>query len=161
MKLNNFLGAALVTAALGFTFPTAANAEILPSLYSTLATQGIDTTRIQIVEVEGIVIVRGRVADRSEIARTSSVLQQQGFVRVANLLQVSRQPDDERIRLLVERALTDSPALDGCKFRVSTSKGVVTIGGTVREELQKEFVTDITENVDGVKSVVNVLQDRS
>lgn len=160
MRLNNFVAAGVLAAAVAFGGAPLAKAEVTPETYGALVTAGVDTRDVKLIEVEGILIVRGRVPNRASIDQASSTLRSLGFARVANLLKVSGRPDDEQIRRNVERALVNSPSLDGCKFRINTQSGVVKLDGTVRDELQKDVATDIAREVEGVTEVVNALQDR-
>jgi len=50
-------------------------------------------------------------------------------------------------------ALTNHRALDGCRFNVSSSQGVVHVGGHVRHELQKDVALQVVRSVRGVLSV--------
>jgi osmotically-inducible protein OsmY len=169
MRPNNFLAAALIATTF-LVGPSSAQAAAAAAAavraasdprVAALEAGGIDTSRLQLIDVEGIVIVRGKVPNRASIEQTTQILRGLGCTRVGNVLQVSARPADEEIRRAVERALTQSPSLDGCRFKVASNNGVVTVGGTVRDEMQKEVATDIVENVDGVRSVVNAMEGRS
>lgn len=123
-----------------------------------LASCGIDTSRVRVASAEGIVIVKGKVPDRESIRQATEILRSAGYARVANLLVVSSRPDDEVLQRNVERQLLRTRSLDGCHFRVITRAGVVTLQGTVRQDLQKDVATDLVKNVDGVREVVNSLE---
>lgn len=122
-----------------------------------LARSGVDTTRVRVVQTEGITIVRGSVPNAADASETSQVLKNAGYRRVANLLTVAPPPTDESLRREVERALTRTRSLDGTRLVVGVAEGTVTIDGTVRRDLQRQAASDIVRDVRGVKNVVNRL----
>jgi osmotically-inducible protein OsmY len=80
------------------------------------------------------------------------VAQSLGYTREANLVQITDNGDVEIARE-AERELTVHRSLDGCKFRVTSAQGVVSVAGSVRHELQKDVAVQVLRNIDGVKSV--------
>lgn len=161
MRANNFIGKAVRTALLSMLLVALpASAADPATLRHALENEGVYIHQPSIVEVDGIVIVKGRVADRSSVEKASAVLNRLGLKRVANLLQVSRVPNDEEIRRSVERRLLSSRSLEGCRFNVTTNRGVVRLEGTVREPLQREVASQIVGEIDGVRQIVNDLDLR-
>ena len=108
--------------------------------------------RLQVYEVSGIVIIRGRTADKAQAEQLSRIAKDLGYTRVANLVQISVD-QDEQITRDAERALTVHHSLEGCQFRVDSSKGVVHVAGRVRHELQKDVALQVLRRIDGVRSV--------
>lgn len=114
---------------------------------------GIDISRLEVTEVGGIVVIRGRAVDRAAAETAGAYARSLGYARVANLVQVIEPPDDAKIQRVAERELTIHRSLDGCRFHVETAKGVVTVGGIVRHELQKDVALALLRNIDGVQGV--------
>ena len=113
---------------------------------------GVAVDRLQVSEIAGIVILRGRVADKAQAEALGEYATTLGYTRVANLIQIT--PDnDAAITRAAERELTIHRSLDGCKFTVSSTKGIVRVGGSVRHELQKDVALQLLRSIDGVKSV--------
>jgi osmotically-inducible protein OsmY len=111
-----------------------------------------------VVEVGGIVVIRGRVTDRVQAEAAGKVAQELGYTRVANLVQVVEPIDDQRIERMAERELMIHRSLDGCTFAVTSSAGVVKLAGTVRHELQKDVAISLIRNINGVRAVKSELK---
>lgn len=121
-------------------------------LTETFRTAGGGIDRLQVYEVAGVVIIRGRTADRlraEELARIATSL---GYARVANLVQIV-EDNDVRIARAAERELSLHRSLDGCRFRISADNGVVTVVGTVSHELQKDVAAQVLRSIDGIRAV--------
>lgn len=113
---------------------------------------GATIDRLQVYEVAGIVIIRGRAADKTQAEVLGRHANSLGYTRVANLIQIVEN-DDAEITRAAERELTIHRSLDGCRFTVSADKGVVRVAGQVRHELQKDVAVQVLRSIDGVKSV--------
>jgi osmotically-inducible protein OsmY len=113
---------------------------------------GANVDRLQVSEISGIVIIRGRVADKVEAEALSRYATSLGYARVANLIQINPNNDAEMTRA-AERELTMHRSLDGCRFQVSAEKGVIRVAGSVQHELQKDVASQVLRSIDGVKSV--------
>lgn len=146
-------GALALAAALVFLFvPT--NASAAPTaVESALTQEGIRVSRLQIVESEGITIVRGQVSRADQASRIGQIVADLGYPRVANLVSVVPLPDDEAIVLNAERELALTRSLEGCRLIVASRDGVVTVRGTVQSELQKDLATQVIRRISGVRSV--------
>jgi osmotically-inducible protein OsmY len=123
-----------------------------------LVTAGVMVDGLRAVEVGGIVVLRGRTADRSAAEQAATVAQSLGYARVANLIQVSQAPDDERIERAVERELSVHRGMDGTQIAVDSTNGIVHLTGKVYSELQKDMAVSLVKTVDGVRSVQASLQ---
>ena len=113
---------------------------------------GATVDRLQVYEVSGIVIIRGRSTDKAQaeiIGRHATSL---GYTRVANLIQIVENTDVQMTRA-AERELTIHRSLDGCRFTVSADKGVIRVAGSVQHELQKDVAVQVLRGISGVKSV--------
>jgi osmotically-inducible protein OsmY len=121
-------------------------------LTNTFRGAGAAVDRLQVYEIAGIVIIRGRAADKAEAEVLNKYAQTLGYGRVANLIQIVKH-EDELIARRAERELSVHRALDGCQFRVSSNKGVVKLSGSVAHELQKDVALAVLRSIDGVQSV--------
>lgn len=130
----------------------AANAPETVDLTNAFRTAGATVDRLQVYEIAGIVIIRGRAADKAQAEELNRVATSLGYVRVANLVQIAPDRDDEITRK-AEVELTVHRSLDGCRFSVTSDKGVVRVAGQVRHELQKDAVAQVLKNIDGIRSI--------
>jgi osmotically-inducible protein OsmY len=136
---------ALTPAALG-----AAPQEV--DLTNQFRTAGVTVDRLQVYEVSGIVILRGRVDTKEQAEALGQYANTLGYTRIANLIQIAPNNDAEITRA-AERELTIHRSLDGCRFRVTTDQGVIKVAGSVRHELQKDVAMQVLRSIDGAKSV--------
>jgi osmotically-inducible protein OsmY len=130
----------------------AADAPEAVDLTQTFRSAGAVLDRLQVYEISGIVIIRGRAADKAQAEELSRVAQTLGYTRVANLVQITENRDAEITRR-AEFELTAHRSLDGCKFHVSSEQGKVRVAGLVRHELQKDVAAQVLRNIDGIRSV--------
>jgi osmotically-inducible protein OsmY len=114
---------------------------------------GLSLDRLQVFEIGGIVVIRGRAVTKADAEQAALIAQQLGYARVANLVQVIEAPDDRAIERRAEMELTSHRSLDGCKFRIDSEKGVLTVGGSVQHELQKDVTIQLLRTIDGVREV--------
>lgn len=145
---------AVAIAAIFIALPQAAIAATpqTTDLTNTFRTAGATVDRLQVYEISGIVIIRGRAADKAQAEILNRYAQTLGYGRVANLIQIVKHDDDILARA-AERELSVHRALDGCRFRVSADKGVVRVSGSVTHELQKDVALQVLRSIDGVQSV--------
>jgi osmotically-inducible protein OsmY len=130
----------------------AANAPETVDLTNAFRTAGATVDRLQVYEIAGIVIIRGRAADKAQAEDLNRLATSLGYTRVANLVQIVQDRDDEITRK-AEVELTVHRSLDGCRFSVTSDNGVVRVAGQVRHELQKDAVAQVLRNIDGVRSI--------
>ncbi len=114
---------------------------------------GVTVDDLQVVEVGGIVVIRGTTTDPSQAAAAGLFAAEHGFTRVANLVQISEPVDDAAIQRRAERELAVNGGLDGCKVSVTAHKGIIHIAGQVRAEEQKDTLVHLLRSVDGVRGV--------
>jgi osmotically-inducible protein OsmY len=150
---------ALTAAAAILTGPMVfAQSPAAVDLTSSFRTAGLaDIDRLQVYEVGGIVIIRGRTDDSEKAAEASRIAAQLGYGRVANLVQLTSAPDDAAIQRAAERALSRHRSLDGCRLQIDSRHGVVRVAGTVHSELQKQVAVELLKNIDGVRGVQSEL----
>lgn len=147
----------IVAVALSTLLFTAAPAVAAPARVNDLTpafrTAGIQLDRLQVFEVGGVVVLRGRTYDRALAEQAGRHAITLGYSRVANLIQILEAPDDQAIERAAERELTVHRGLDGCRFHVQANSGIVRVAGRVRHELQKDMAVAVLRSVDGVREV--------
>jgi osmotically-inducible protein OsmY len=114
---------------------------------------GINVDRLQVVEVGGIVVIRGRTLDPERAAEAGRFATSLGYTRVANLVQLAEPADDVTIQRKAERALGTHRALDGSNVQIASKDGVVHLTGHITYELQRDVAMQLVRNIDGVKAV--------
>src|ERR1700753_1047505 len=107
------------------------------AILQALKDANLSIDNLEVHNVGGIVVMRGN-APTSRSARAVDVIKHLGFTRVANLVIPAAPFDDEHIRQDAERQLAGTRALDGCSLSVSCNQGLLRVGGTVQNELQKD-----------------------
>jgi osmotically-inducible protein OsmY len=130
---------------------TAASPEAI-DLTNTFRAAGANVERLQVYEISGVVLIRGRVADKQQAEQVGRIAESLGYTRVANLVQVTENRDVEITRR-AEIELTVNRSLDGCKFQVTSDQGRVRVAGLVIHELQKDVAAQVLKNVKGIQSV--------
>jgi osmotically-inducible protein OsmY len=145
---------AVAIAAIVIAFSPVATAAVPDSkdLTPQFINAGASLDRLQVYEIAGIVIIRGRASDKTQAEDVGKVAQSLGYQRVANLVQVTENRDVEITRA-AEVMLTVHRSLDGCKFRVSSEQGTLRVAGEVQHELQKDVAMQVLRNIDGVRAV--------
>lgn len=119
---------------------------------------GVTVPGLRVFELGGVVVIRGRSADRATAEHAGAVAADLGYTRVANLIQVVDAPDDAVIQRQAERELTIHRSLDGCKFQVASNNGVIHLSGHVQQEVQKDVAIGLLRGIDGVVAVESTLQ---
>ncbi len=142
-----------ISVSTGLFAATAVKQPQARDLTSEFRTAGSSVDRLQVFEIGGIVIIRGRTASKAEAAEAGVIASTLGHKRVANLVQIIPPSDDSALRRRAERELTMNRSLDGCIFRVDAREGVVHLAGSVQHELQKDMAVNLVRNIDGVVSV--------
>jgi osmotically-inducible protein OsmY len=145
------IGAAIAVALL-ISIPSHADSSAIVDLTSQMK-NAVHIDGLSAVEVGGIVILRGKTTDLALAQQAGVAAQNLGYSRVANLIQVVAKPDDAAIERVAERQLAMQRALDGCKLRVGSNGGVLTVAGKVTHELQKDLAVDVLRQIHGVRSV--------
>lgn len=114
---------------------------------------GVTLDRLQVFEIGGIVVIRGRADEKVQAEEVGLVALQLGYARVANLIQIVEAPDDAAIERKAEVALTVNRSMDGCRLSVDSRKGVLHVNGQVKHELQKDVAVQLLRNIRGVREV--------
>ena len=108
-------------------------------------------TDLSVRSVGGIVILRGN-GDAASADQAVSTVKSFGPTRVANLI-TKPVIDDDAIRRDAERQLAATNSLSGCLLKVQCEKGVLSVTGTVQQELQKDAARSALKAVHGAKEV--------
>src|SRR5258706_3192743 len=152
------LGVALVAAFVLSAIPVMAQQPATRDLTQQFVTAGVAVEDLRAVEVGGIVVLRGRTADKTVAEQAATVAQSLGFARVANLIQVADVPDDARIMRAAERQLAVHRGLDGTQIMVHSTNGIVRLSGKVSNEVQKDVAVGLVRRIEGVRAVQIALQ---
>ena len=152
------LGVALVAAFVLSAIPVMAQQPATRDLTQQFVTAGVAVEDLRAVEVGGIVVLRGRTADKTVAEQAATVAQSLGFARVANLIQVADVPDDARIMRAAERQLAVHGGLDGTQIMVHSTNGIVRLSGKVSNEVQKDVAVGLVRRIEGVRAVQIALQ---
>lgn len=113
---------------------------------------GANVEQLRVYEIAGVVLLRGRVNEKSQAEEVGRIAQTLGYQRVANLIQVVDHRDKEIARR-AEIELTVNRSLDGCRFHVTSNEGNVRVAGQVKHELQKDVAAQVLRNINGIRSV--------
>lgn len=139
-------------------FPLAARAQSEPiDLTAMFRSAGVDITDLRVYQISGIVLIRGTSADRGKAENAGTVAKNLGYQRVANLIELAGRTNDVDIVRFAEGSLGRQRTLDGCKFHIDSLNGIVRIGGSVYQELQKDVAIGLLRKIDGVKEVHSTL----
>ena len=143
----------LVAAALVFPFAAFGQTNVI-DLTAAFIKNGVVIDGLAVSQISDIVVIRGTTNDRTKAEAASRVATTLGYHRVANLIVVVDDATaDAAIVNMGQRRLELEPALEGCKFRVDSTRGVVRLTGLVHRDLQGELAIRILSRIDGVKAI--------
>ncbi len=108
-------------------------------------------TDLSVRSIGGIVILRGS-GDSASAEQAVSIVKSLGPTRVANLITPTT-VDDRAIQRNAERELAATNSLAGCMLRVHCENGVLSVTGTVQNELQKDVARNALRAVHGAREV--------
>ena len=146
------LKAATLAAIILTTSAAFAATPVTTDLTNTFRGANAAVNQLQVYEISGIVIIRGRTNDKAQAEVLSQYARSLGYQRIANLVATTTH-DDATIQRKAEVELSVHRALDGCRFRVRSEQGVVHVAGQVSHELQKDVAMQVLRTIDGVQSV--------
>ena len=151
--------AALLALFVASFLPVVASAQSEPvDLTAVFRSSGVDITDLQVYQINGIVLIRGRSVNKAKAENAGIVAKNLGYSRVANLIGVAGTVTDVDIVRFAERGLVRLPELEGCRFSIESVNGVVRIGGSVYQETQKDVAVELLRKIDGVKEVRSSLK---
>jgi osmotically-inducible protein OsmY len=116
---------------------------------------------------DGNVNLRGEASSQAQKDLTSEYAKDiEGVKDVKNEMTVAKIPakpdqtvgktiDDASITAQVKGSLLSHRSTSVMNTKVTTTDGIVTLGGTARNAAEKDLVTKLVTDINGVKSVVN------
>lgn len=122
------------------------------------------TFRTEVTTTNGIVIINGSVENSAEKELITKLVEDiQGVKSVENKMTIAKEKtstvgeklDDSVITAKVKMALVIHRSTGVLRTSVTTNDAVVTVSGKALNIAEKELVSKVIEDVDGVKSVVN------
>ena len=114
---------------------------------------GITIERLLVVQIGGVLLLRGRTGDADMAAEAGRFAVSRGYRRVANLIEIVPGLGGDAVESEARRELEMARALDGCRFQIDSVGGIVRLRGNVTREVQKDFAVDLVRRIDGVKEV--------
>lgn len=126
-----------------------------------LASSPLIIDELEIVEVEGITIIRGRVAGESVVTAVLAFVRARSDRPVIPAMEIVERVDDATLERRVERALHLNENLEETSISVAAINGVIELTGTVESELQILAAEDTASTVREVLIIRNLLRLRS
>jgi osmotically-inducible protein OsmY len=129
--------------------------------------RNVSTATTEVDVKDGIVTLRGDAASQSQKELTTEYAKDvEGIKAVMNEMTVStiskktprtvgEKIDDASISAQVKMSLLNHRSTSVLNTTVKTKRGVVTVGGTARNAAEKDLVTKLVTDINGVKSVRN------
>jgi hyperosmotically inducible protein len=145
------------------------DAWLMMKVKATLLLHGsVSGVKTEVTEVkDGIVTLRGKADSQAQKELTTEYAKSvEGVKEVKNEMTVSgenasrtvgRDVDDASITAQVKLILLYHRSTSAVNTSVTTNKGVVTLGGKATSVTEKELATKLVNDVDGVKSVKNIM----
>ncbi len=144
----------LILAFLSLLIPSAVGAQVeAADLTDIFLAGGIEIDRLIVYKISDIVLIRGRTSDVAAAAEAVRFAGALGYLRVANLIEIVPGLDDRAIERFAARELDMARGLEGCRFQISSMKGILHLRGEVRREVQKDLAMGLLRKIDGVKTV--------
>jgi hyperosmotically inducible protein len=129
--------------------------------------RNVSATQTDVSVKDGVVTLRGEaVSDAQKELTTEYAKDVDGVKDVKNEMTVVKAPknsgetmgkkiDDASITAQVKMALLSHRSTSALNTTVTTTEGVVTLGGKAKNAAEKDLVTKLVTDINGVKSVVN------
>jgi osmotically-inducible protein OsmY len=129
--------------------------------------RNVRATKTDVNVKDGVVILSGEASSRAQKELTTEYARDIDNVKeVKNEMTVAKAPaqpattigekiDDASITAQVKGSLLSHRSTSVLNTKVSTSDGVVTLGGIAKNDAEKALVTKLVTDINGVKSVVN------
>jgi osmotically-inducible protein OsmY len=143
----------LVAVALLFPFAAFAETNVI-DLTAAFIKNGVVIDGLAVSQISDIVLICGKTNDRTKAEEASRIATSLGYHRVANLIVVRDDVTaDAAIVYTGQRRLELEPALEGCRFRVDSTRGVIRLTGRVHRDAQADLAVKILSRIDGVKAI--------
>jgi hyperosmotically inducible protein len=128
--------------------------------------RNVNAHKTEVVVKDGIVTLKGEAASQAQKELTTEFAKDvTGVKSVNNEMTVAANPekaetigetiDDASITAQVKGSLLSHRSTSVLNTKVTTTGGIVTLGGNARNVAEKDLVTKLVIDIDGVKSVVN------
>lgn len=120
--------------------------------------------RTEVTTTNGVVAISGSAQNSAEKDLVTKLVEDvEGVKGVHNEMQIAKPDaptvgeklDDAAVTAKVKMALVLHRSTGALRTSVTTNDGVVTVSGKARNDAEKELVSKVVEDIDGVKSVVN------
>lgn len=126
------------------------------------------TFRTEVITTDGVVSLTGNVKNNAEKELITKLVEDvHGVKSVKNNITVVKSDsnstalgeklEDSLITSKVKMVLVLNRSTGALRTSVSTTDSVVTVSGVAKNSAEKELVSKVVEDVDGVKSVVNTM----
>jgi len=134
-----------------------------------LVHRNVSASQTQVSAKDGTVTLRGEANSQAQRDLTTEYAKDvEGVKTVHNEMTVSKtsktpdatmgeQIDDASITALVKVTLLFHRSTSATHTKVDTSEGIVTLSGKARNAAEKDLVTKLVTDINGVKSVVNTM----
>ena len=129
--------------------------------------RNVSANKTEVYVKEGVVTLKGEAANQAQKDLTTEFAKDVDGVKSVNnemtVVTVDTKPDqtasaaidDASITAQVKASLLSHRSTGVLRTKVETTDGVVTLGGQARNDAEKDLVTKLTSDINGVKSVVN------
>jgi hyperosmotically inducible periplasmic protein len=129
----------------------------------------VNAHKTEVSVKDGIVTLKGEAATQAQKDLTTEFAKDvDGVKDVNNEMTVAKTPekpdqtvseniDDASITAQVKMSLLSHRSTSVLNTTVTTTAGVVTLGGTAKNAAEKDLVTKLVTDINGVKSVVNTM----
>jgi osmotically-inducible protein OsmY len=129
--------------------------------------RNVNAHKTEVYVKDGIVTLKGEAANQAQKDLTTEYAKDvEGVKSVKNEMTVAANPekpgetmgeqiDDASITAQVKMTLLSHRSTGVLRTKVETNDGVVTLGGKARNAAEKDLVTKLVTDINGVKSVVN------
>lgn len=129
--------------------------------------RNVSASQTDVSVKDGIVTLRGEAVSQAQKELTTEYAKDvEGVKDVKNEMTVAKAPkksdetvggkiDDASITAQVKMALLSHRSTSALNTTVTTTEGVVTLGGKAKNAAEKDLVTKLVTDINGVKSVVN------
>ena len=129
--------------------------------------RNVSATGTTVYTKDGVVTLQGEASSMAQKELTTEYAKDIDNVKaVKNEMTIAKTPataaptmgdkiDDASITAQVKAALLSHRSTSALKTTVSTTDGVVTVGGIAKNDAEKSLVTKLVTDIDGVTSVIN------
>lgn len=129
--------------------------------------RNVSAFKTHVAVTNGVVTLTGKATSEAQKDLTTEYVQDvKGVKTVRNLMTVVAEVpprslgevvDDASITAQVKAALLTHKSTSALTTKVATRDGVVTVSGAVKNEAEKDLVTKLAKDIQGVKDVINNL----